>query len=55
MGGVLTGWTVRDTATGALLCPPTLLQWHAETVARVLSQACGQERYVAVYVATVVQ
>ena len=51
----MTGWTVRDTATGALLAPARMLQWHAETVARVLSPACGQERYVAVYVATVVQ
>lgn len=41
---------MRDTSTGALLCPPTLLQWHAETVARVLSTACGSNRFQAVYV-----
>lgn len=50
----MTGWTVRDTSTGALLCPPRLMQWHAETVARVLSLGCGGERYVAVYVTVAV-
>ena len=47
----MTGWTVRDTTTGALLCPPRLLRWHAEMIARVLSQATAEGRYVAAYVA----
>jgi len=47
----VTGWGVVDTASGALLAPATMLQWHCETVARVLNRACGTERYRAVYLA----